>query len=91
MGLPFVAKEIDEGKIGLLQGCVLAQMACIVVGSLILNFYWFYLMVKMILRVLSRMFCPKKEREDNIELVNADSLKEAGDQNNGSSDEHGKE
>jgi len=66
-------------------------MACIVIGSLILNFYWFYLMVKMIARVLGRMLCPKKEREDNIELVNADSLKEAGDQNNGSSDEHGKE
>lgn len=66
-------------------------MVCIVIGSLILNFYWFYLMVKMIARVLGRMLCPKKEREDNIELVNADSLKEAGDQNNGSSDEHGKE
>lgn len=90
LGVPFVLKEIDEGKIGLVESLVLAQMACIVVGSLVLNFYWFYLMIKMIARVLGRMICPKKESEDIIELVNADSLKEAGNYN-GSSDEHGKE
>lgn len=47
-------------------------MAFIVIASLILNFYWFYLMCKMIVRVLGRMICPKREKEEVIELVNAD-------------------
>jgi len=70
----------------------MAQMALIVVASLILNFYWFYLMCKMIIRVLGRMLFPKKDQEDSIELVKADQLKEAGNQVDfGSSDERGKE
>jgi len=66
-------------------------MAFIVVASLILNFYWFYLMCKMIVRVIGRMLFPKRDKEESIELVNADALKEAGDGGYGSSgDERGK-
>lgn len=66
-------------------------MAFIVIASLILNFYWFYLMCKMIVRVLGRMICPKREKEEAIELVKSDQLKEAGGHDGfGSSDEHGK-
>ena len=65
-------------------------MAAIVLGSLALNIYWFYLMSKMIVRVLGRMICPKKPSEDSIELVKADALADSGDYG-GSSDEHGKE
>jgi hypothetical protein len=50
----------------------MAQMAAIVVGSLLLNFYWFYLMCKMIIRVLGRMIFPKRENIETIELVKAD-------------------
>lgn len=55
------------------------QMFAIVIASLILNFYWFYLMCKMIVRVLGRIIFPKRHKEESVELVNADSLKEAGD------------
>lgn len=71
---------------------IVLQMAFIVIASLILNFYWFYLMCKMIFRVLGRMLCPKRDKEEAIELVRADQLKESGGQGGfGSSDEHGNE
>lgn len=68
-------------------------MAAIVVGSLILNFYWFFLMCKMIFRVLGRMIFPKKDNVETIELVKADQLKEVGSEGEygGSDMEHGKE
>lgn len=84
-------QEVEAGKIKPIKMLIIIQMAAIVVGSLILNFYWFYLMCKMIIRVLSRLICPKRDKHDeSIELVSADQLKEAGEAANvGSSDEHG--
>ena len=45
-------------------------MSLIVLASVVLNFYWFYLMCKMIYRVLSRMVAPSKE--EKVELIKMD-------------------
>ena len=92
LGVPFLYDEVEQGKIRPMKMFIVLQMAFIVIASLILNFYWFYLMCKMIFRVLGRMLCPKKDKEEAIELVRADQLKEAGESGGfGSSDEHGNE
>ena len=72
LGVPYLVKESELGKIEPLSYFVILQMACIVVGSLVLNFYWFYLMCKMIARILKRLIWPKNENEESIELVRAD-------------------
>ena len=64
--------EVEQGKIRPFKMFIVLQMAFIVIASLILNFYWFYLMCKMIFRVLGRMLCPKRDKEEAIELVRAD-------------------
>ncbi len=52
-----------------------------VILSVVLNSYWMWLMIKMIVRVIKRAMQPKTEDEDNekIELVKADSLAENND------------
>ena len=50
-------------------------MAIMVVLSIVLNSYWFWLMLKMIIRVVKRALNPPpEENEEKIELVKADSL-----------------
>lgn len=105
LGLPFVYSKAEWKELEPIQVAILAQMGAIVVGSLILNFYWFWLMCKMIWRVAGRALFPKKKKDrESIELVKADSLKIRGaefyggnsdyaagsDYYGGSSDEHGK-
>ena len=84
----YVYRNANWDKLDLIKAVVTAQMACIVIASLALNAYWFWLMCKMIVRVLGRMLFPKKE-EESIELVKADALKQRGSEYYGSSDEHG--
>jgi hypothetical protein len=44
--------------------------------SLVLNAYWFFLMVKMIVRLLERMNQTEEEKLEVVELVKADAMKE---------------
>jgi len=57
---------------------VVTEMAIMVILSIVLNSYWFMLMVKMIIRVLGRIGKPsiKTEPIEKIELVKADALAE---------------
>ena len=49
-------------------------MVVMVVLSVVLNGYWFMLMVKMIMRVISRSLAPQPDPEEKVELVKADGL-----------------
>ena len=52
-------------------------MAVMVILSVVLNSYWMWLMIKMIVRVIKRAMQPKvddDEHNEKIELVKADSL-----------------
>ena len=50
-------------------------MAVMVILSVVLNSYWMWLMIKMIVRVIKRAMQPKVEDDnEKIELVKADSL-----------------
>ena len=52
-------------------------MAIMVILSIALNSYWFMLMAKMIVRVLSRVGnAPKADPIEKVELVKADALAE---------------
>ncbi len=50
-------------------------MAVMVILSVVLNSYWMWLMIKMIVRVIKRAMQPKvDDGTEKIELVKADSL-----------------
>jgi len=53
---------------------VVAELAIMVLMSVALNSYWFYLMVKMIVRVIKRAMEPKHDPIEKVELVKADAL-----------------
>ena len=74
----WIYEEYGKKNISVYQGFVITQMAIMVVLSFVLNAYWFYLMVKMITRVIKRVLSPPKEDEhlETVELVKADALKE---------------
>jgi len=72
LGIPFVYDKAEWDKLKPLPVFILLQMGAIVVASLILNFYWFWLMCKMFVRVIGRALFPKQTNEEAIELVKAD-------------------
>jgi hypothetical protein len=55
IGLPYAIDQAEKDHVSYTKGLMIIQMSMIVLASIILNFYWFYLMCKMIYRVLSRM------------------------------------
>ena len=55
-------------------------MTVMVILSLVLNLYWFYLMINMIFRLLGRMKQTEDEENENVELVKADGLKDKEDE-----------
>ena len=61
---------------GWYEGTVVLELYIMVFLSIALNLYWFYLMVKMMLRVLARIRQTEEEKQENIELVKADAMKE---------------
>lgn len=74
-GIDWIYAEYCKKNITLYQATVITEMVAMVVLSVILNGYWFMLMVKMIMRVISRSFAPKPaDPEEKIELVKADGL-----------------
>lgn len=63
------------------QGTVITEMAIMVILSIVLNSYWFILMVNMIIRLIKKMQAPsEKVNEEKIELVKADSLAMGGEE-----------
>ena len=66
VGAPLVYKEYEKKNITLYQGTVVAEMFIMVALSLVLNLYWFYLMVLMIYRLLSRIYASNEENTENI-------------------------
>ena len=50
-----------------------------VVLSIVLNSYWFMLMVNMMIRTIKKLTATKENNEEKIELVKADALAEDAD------------
>ena len=73
---PRIATEFENKNISIYQATVIFEMMTMVVLSIVLNLYWFYLMLKMIGRVIARMNQNEEENIENVELVKADGLKE---------------
>ena len=61
------------------KACVITEMAIMVVLSIVLNSYWFILMVNMMIRMIKKLQAPKENNEEKIELVKADALAEEAD------------
>jgi len=73
VGAPKVESELADSRVGYFQGFVILEMFTMVSLSILLNFYWMYLMVKMIVRVLSRgTQTPVPDKTEKVELVQAD-------------------
>ena len=74
VGSGWVYEAYMKKEMGLYKGFVLAEMALMVILSCVLNAYWFWLMFKMIIRVISRSTQPKASAEEKVELVKNDAL-----------------
>ena len=63
----------------LYKALVVTEMAIMVILSIVLNSYWFILMINMIIRMIKKLQAPKDKDEETIELVKADALAEDAD------------
>ena len=79
IGVDWVYWEYMRKNLTLYKACVITEMAIMVVLSIVLNSYWFILMVKMIIRMIKKLQAPKENNEEKIELVKADALAEEAD------------
>ena len=79
IGLDWVYWEYERKNLTLYKALVVTEMAIMVVLSIVLNSYWFVLMVKMMIRTIKKLMGPKQEDEEKVELVKADALAEDAD------------
>lgn len=72
----WVYAEYMKKNLTFYQGTVIAEMAIMVLLSIVLNSYWMWLMIKMIFRVIQRARNgdSKAEAIEKVELVKADAL-----------------
>ena len=77
----FIYDEYRKKKVGLYKGFVITELVIMVILSMVLNGYWFWLMCKMICRVISKALKPPAEDIEKVELVKNDSLKLDHEQN----------
>ena len=54
IGLPWVYREYQKKNLTLYQASVVTELITMVILSYVLNFHWFKLMCKMIMRVINR-------------------------------------
>ena len=80
IGGPLVANAMEKKSLTFYQGIVILEMTVMVILSLVLNLYWFYLMIAMICRLVGRMKQTEDEENENVELVKADGLKDKDDE-----------
>lgn len=79
VGVDWVYWEYMRKNLTLYKALVVTEMAIMVILSIVLNSYWFILMVNMIIRMIKKLQAPKDKDEENIELVKADALAEDAD------------
>ena len=80
LGADWVAREYSKKNLSLYQGTVITEMAIMVILSIVLNSYWFILMVNMMIRMIKKLGAPAVTDEEKIELVKADALAMGGDE-----------
>lgn len=79
IGVDWVYWEYMRKNLTPYKACVITEMAIMVVLSIVLNSYWFILMVNMMIRMIKKLQAPKENNEEKIELVKADALAEEAD------------
>lgn len=55
IGAPWVSKQLEAKSLTFYEGIVVLEMMIMVIGSLVLNLWWFYLMIQMVMRLVKRM------------------------------------
>ena len=80
IGCDWVYWEYERKNLTVYKALVVTEMAIMVVLSIVLNSYWFILMVNMLIRTIKKLMVgPKHTDEEKIELVKADALAEEAD------------
>lgn len=74
--IPLVWNLFNSKKLGVYQAFVVSEMGLMVILSIVLNSYWFWLMCKMIIRIAKRSLTTPKDDVEHVQLVEADQLKE---------------
>ena len=79
IGAPIVYADYNKKNLTLYRAFVVSELAIMVILSIVLNSYWFWLMIKMLLRVIGRATTLKEDPMEKVELVKADSLKDSAE------------
>ena len=80
IGLDWVYWEYERKNLTFYKALVVTEMAIMVILSIVLNSYWFILMLKMLIRTIKKLMGGnKQEDEEKVELVKADALAEEAD------------
>ena len=79
IGIDWVYWEYMRKNLTPYKALVITEMATMVVLSIVLNSYWFMLMVNMMIRTIKKLTATKVNNEEKIELVKADALAEDAD------------
>ena len=79
IGAEWVYWEYMRKNLTPYKALVITEMAIMVVLSIVLNSYWFMLMVNMMIRTIKKLTASKENNEEKIELVKADALAEDAD------------
>ena len=79
IGIDWVYWEYMRKNLTPYKALVITEMATMVVLSIVLNSYWFMLMVNMMIRTIKKLTASKENNEEKIELVKADALAEDAD------------
>ena len=76
----YIYDEYGKKGVGYYKGFVITELIIMVCLSMVLNGYWFWLMCKMICRVLSKALQKPADDIEKVELIKADALKEKMEQ-----------
>ena len=79
IGIDWVYWEYMRKNLTPYKALVITEMAIMVILSIVLNSYWFMLMVNMLIRTIKKLTASKENNEEKIELVKADALAEDAD------------
>ena len=75
----YIYDEYGKKGVGYYKGFVISELIVMVMLSMVLNGYWFWLMCKMICRVIGKALKKPTDDIEKVELIKADALKEQHD------------
>ena len=71
----YIYDEYGKKGVGYYKAFVISELVVMVALSMVLNTYWFWLMCKMICRVIGKALKKPADDIEKVELIKADSLK----------------